>query len=354
MNWSNIEEGLITYDCDEQQMPSWNAFNSVVTDEKVPERIVGFLPILQHPVTEYNTVYTAITNFQNVLGQLSQNHLGIACNEGVCRIAQEIMLWRRGEFKDLTVCLGSFHLLKIYIGCIGKYLRGSGAESIWIENEIFCSNTTQAVLEGSHYVRSLEEMTLLSDAMEILQWSAFFEKHGAQKYVELLKLLRKMTLQDSAKNKSRSKELLNSFLGLSGDLFQDLQEFKTERKVESKTILYWDRFIEMVRLAKDLVSDDREGDWHLHLHSFEAVLPYFAVFDSINYLRWCSLYLQDMKKLPETAPVVHDNFMAGRFVVKRSSIPFSAVAAVMCLEQTMNRSSETSGESLAIRNVKNS
>jgi hypothetical protein len=50
-----------------------------------------------------------------------------------------------------------------------------------------------------------------------------------------------------------------------------------------------------------------------------------------------------MKKLPDTAPLIHDNFMAGRFVVKRSSTPFSAVAADMCLEQTINRSSKTSG-----------
>jgi hypothetical protein len=50
-----------------------------------------------------------------------------------------------------------------------------------------------------------------------------------------------------------------------------------------------------------------------------------------------------MKRLPETAPVVYDHFMAGGFVVKRSSIPFSAVAADMCLEQTINRSSKTSG-----------
>ena len=343
MNLSNIEEGLIKQDNNEQQMPCWSAFNSVVTDEKLPEMIVGFLPILPHPVTQYNTVYTALKNFQNVLRQLTQNHLAITCDEGVYRIAREIILWRPGESKDLTLCLGSFHLLKIYLGCIGKYLRGSGAESIWIENEIFGPNTSQAVLGGSHYARSLEGMILLSEAMERLQWSAFFEKLGVEKYVEPLKLLKEMKQEVSVKNKLRSKELLNSFLGLSGELFQDFEEFKKERKAKSKTFFYWDRFIEMVQLAKDLVRADREGNWHLHLQSVEAILPYFAAFDSINYLRWCSLYLEDMKKLPETAPVVHDNFTAGCFVVKRSSIPFSAVAADMCLEQTINRSSKTSG-----------
>ena len=57
-------------------------------------------------------------------------------------------------------------MVKIFLGCIGKYLRESGAESIWIENGIFGPNVTQAVLGGSHYVRSLAGMTLLSETME--------------------------------------------------------------------------------------------------------------------------------------------------------------------------------------------
>ena len=137
----------------------------------------------------------------------------------------------------------------------------------------------------------------------------------------------------SEKKKKKSKELLHSFLGISENLFNDFKAFKGEMKAKSKTFAYWDRFIEMGWLAKDLVRADREGNWQLHLKTVEAVLPFFAVFNSINYLRWCSLYLEDMKVLPDTAPVVHAEFMAGQFVVKRFSIPFSAVATDMCLEQ---------------------
>jgi len=42
---------------------------------------------------------------------------------------------------------------------------------------------------------------------------------------------------------------------------------KATEESESKTFTYWDQLIEMVRLAKDLVRADREGDQHLHLHS---------------------------------------------------------------------------------------
>ena len=70
--------------------------------------------------------------------------------------------------------------------------------------------------------------------------------------MEPFKLLREMKQEVSAKNKSRSKELLNSFLGLWGDLFEDFEEFKRERRAESKTFFSLHRFIEMFRLTKDL------------------------------------------------------------------------------------------------------
>jgi len=83
------------------------------------------------------------------------------------------MLLRPDEFSNLTLCFELFHLLKVCLGCIGKHLRGSGAENIWTENEIFGQSTTEGVFLGSHYVRSLELMNLLSGAIERLQWRAF-------------------------------------------------------------------------------------------------------------------------------------------------------------------------------------
>ena len=64
---------------------------------------------------------------------------------------------------------------------------------------------------------------------------------------------------------------------------------------------------------------DREGLWLLHLATVQKLQPVFAVFDRTNYIRWSSIYREDMRKLPETAP------------------------ADMCLEQTINRSQKSTG-----------
>ena len=64
----------------------------------------------------------------------------------------------------------------------------------------------------------------------------------------------------------------------------------------------------------------------------------------IIYLRWCSLYLEDMQNLPETAPGVHQAFMEGKFPVQWTKGHFKAVGADMALEQTINKSQKgTSG-----------
>ncbi len=47
-------------------MASWSAFYSLVTNEDVTWKIVGYIPILPYPVTEYAVVYTALQIFQDI------------------------------------------------------------------------------------------------------------------------------------------------------------------------------------------------------------------------------------------------------------------------------------------------
>ena len=79
-------------------MPSWSAFNPVVSKETLSQKIVGFLLVIPSPVTDHKTVYTALKNFEDIL----QTHLAVTCD-----------------------------------GCLEKYYQNNGAESIWIENSVF-------------------------------------------------------------------------------------------------------------------------------------------------------------------------------------------------------------------------
>ena len=66
------------------------------------------------------------------------------------------------EFNDLVLCLGSFHLIKLVMGAMGKYIDGSGAETVLAESKAYGKNVVRSVIDGSHYTRSLKGLMLLS------------------------------------------------------------------------------------------------------------------------------------------------------------------------------------------------
>jgi len=115
-----------------QNMPSWSAFNSLVADENVPLKIVGFLPVLPFPVTEYATVYTSLENFQDILSKSDQSHLPVACNEGVYHIARETIMQNPQEFDNILLVLGSFHLIKVVMGAMENSLTEVGRKLSWL------------------------------------------------------------------------------------------------------------------------------------------------------------------------------------------------------------------------------
>ena len=75
MNPATTDDGFVNPCCDDQKMPSWSAFNSLVIAEHIEEQSVGFLPVVLRPVTDYATVFTAVDNLLDLLTQLDQTSL---------------------------------------------------------------------------------------------------------------------------------------------------------------------------------------------------------------------------------------------------------------------------------------
>ena len=141
----------------------------------------------------------------------------------------------------------------------------------------------------------------------------------------------------SHKKKDESKKYLQEFRLLSPNLIEEFNKFISARSKISETFHYWDNFVKMVSSLLDLVRADREGNWNLHISAVKEIMPMFIIFDRTNYTRWCSVYLEDMQKLPEIAPDVYKAFMDGKFSVKRTPGEFNSAGTDMCLEQTINR-----------------
>ena len=81
-------------------------------------------------------------------------------------------------------------------------------------------------------------------------------------------------------------------------------------------------YIEMVDILLGLLWADREDDWPFHLSCIRSMIPWCFALDKINYHG-----IQDMSRLQETSPVLHDHFLNGGFSVQlRNEHPFARIA----------------------------
>ena len=112
------------------------------------------------------------------------------------------------------------------------------------------------------------------------------QNQGVREYMNELLLIQLMKSSVAEKNREESRAHLKAFMSTSSRLIDDFNSFRSERCEVSQTFAFWDRFVKMVSILRDLVRADREGTWDLQLQSVQAVLPLFAGCDQISYLRW--------------------------------------------------------------------
>lgn len=315
------EENTISVQNTEQTTPSWSSFNSIVTTDNRCKQIVGYLPVLPFPVTDPSTVYTCLCNFKDLLSQLKQKYLAIACDEGVYRIARHITLEHENEFDNIILFMGNFHIIKVLLSCIGKYLKHSGVESIFIETSLIGVSVTDQVLSGQNYARSVKGFTFLSEALRRLQLSEFFTNERIKKYEnELISII---LLKENCETSEVDdcSFLLAELENSCSTLLSDFHSFIETRCKESELFQYWNNFLILTTLMHDLIRADRTGDWKLHMSTIKKLQPIFHIMDRTNYSTWSAVYLEDMLQLESKAPEVYEQFMKGRFTVKKSDVP---------------------------------
>ena len=306
----NATQSIAT-DSQEVFIPSWAGFQSLISDKKLPKMHVGFVPFLPKPVTEYYTVYTAMKNFTHLAETLNQEALPLFCDEGVFRIVIDIYLNEPDQFSTLIPMLGGFHAAKCLQHCIGKFIKGSGLEESLRQTRFFGIKIVDSVLEGSHYVRSLKGLLILANAIEKLKWEAFIktgcvENTGA--FDDDMKSL--LAALETSKRKT-CREKFRRCLDQSDFIHSEYEAFTKHCSNTSEIVQYLEELLKLVRILKNLIYADREGSWTGHLQAVQDMLPVFIQAGSINYARYCSLYLEIIRKLQKDYPSIYKQFCEG-------------------------------------------
>ena len=89
------------------------------------------------------------------------------CDEGVYHIAREIQLLSPDSF-DVFLGLDGFHMEKVVMTCLEKYLKGTGIDEVLINTEIYGPISIETVLNGGHYADANEAYSLIAEILHAL------------------------------------------------------------------------------------------------------------------------------------------------------------------------------------------
>ena len=111
---------------------SFVGIKSLLSKQKVTLTRSTFTLILPYPATQFNTIYTSMKNFQDILKQCEPSYGPLWPDQVVYWIVKEIQLLKLNKFNNIFLGLGGFHTKKVVVACIGKFLEESGVEEILV------------------------------------------------------------------------------------------------------------------------------------------------------------------------------------------------------------------------------
>ena len=162
-------------DVEEETFPSFPATMSTLQDKpKFDITRTSCVPILPYVATEMDKIFTSMLNFQDVMKQKNALSGALWSDEGEYAIAKEIQLLKPEEFDNIFLGMGPFHMEKIVIACLGKYLGCIGIDLALVETGSFGKLVVEnSVMTGGHYCKGKEAMSLISEVMTVLMFEQF-------------------------------------------------------------------------------------------------------------------------------------------------------------------------------------
>lgn len=322
-----------------QQIPGWSGFNQMFDKSDQRRTIIGPLPIINATAHEFDTLWTATLRCFAMSKAVKATYTVITLDEALYCKAKMLQWSKNNECKSLVLMLGGFHTQMCFSKVIGKFMQSSGLSDIWCESEVLGESTATNVLHGKLWNRVIRTHKLTYEALWRILWPLMTEwfKTNSSALVGSLNEYSEKLIGAGLHNDGEYQDALSKM----NPLMEIIQEFDSSHK-ENSTIQYWRMYMDIVSILLRFTRAIREGDWELFLASFSEMLPWFAVFDHVNYTRWGAIFLADMKMLSQTAPEVYSGFKKGDFVTKESKNKFNKIPDDQALEH-VNRAGKVAG-----------
>lgn len=112
----------------EKSLPSWTGFNTQLAADVPNMSTIGYLPVIDAPVTDLATVNAILRHSVSICQRLQLPEIVIVFDEAIYAKAQQIR-WKEQEYMDrLVVRLGDFHTVMSYCSGIAKIYKDAGLQ----------------------------------------------------------------------------------------------------------------------------------------------------------------------------------------------------------------------------------
>ena len=290
---------------------TWSSFNQTLCDDNYEVTTVEYMPIIQAPAHEIDTLDTVVKRCMYISEQLGQTYTVITVDQALYFKLMDLK-WCVDDYREkLIVKMGGLHIAMNFLKTIGDHMEGSGIDSIWVESGLLGQNATYEALSGKHYNRGIRANKITAQAL----WSLLLPQ-----FMIFLHNVA-VTLHDAIVSATNVEDLQELFNSLSDDRLRNVFDEFTKSKT-SPNYKFWWQYLELVSIMLLFTISLRQGLWDLYVYSFRVMLPFFMRFDHTNYAMWGSVYLAETQQLPEE---ILDEFKNGNFVVKRAKSKFNQV-----------------------------
>jgi len=287
---------------------NWSAYHSRqnISSDKATD-VTTLLPLFRNAAHSPAMLCHALTIIQKAVGSVNSDQIPVVTlDQPLYAIAKQIQWCWSDTFgeQNFFLMLGGLHIEKAFMTTIGDWLHGSGWTSVLVNANVTSSGKADAMLHAAHITRTRHAHQVTAVCLYILQRRAY------EHYVT------------SENNES------------------DCLDFVTWCSTKANTcpqFQYWSIALKLELLLLNFVQAIRQSDFDLYVKSVVELAPWFFALDHQNYARWICVHLRDMLSLSVCHPYIHQQFVSGKFTVRKTGRAFSAIALDHAHEQ-MNAS----------------
>ena len=239
------------------------------------------LQFIRLDISNPSTIHTALCFAQ---AQSEKHNLSI-CPVTFAQKATEIVAASRNLDK-LVVRLGGFHMLISYLDSIWHIMNGSGLADLWerlYARGLVVHNANRSCLFSS-------SACPYSDLARPSTCTFRRCRLGKQYWQRLYDQSDQDTVKQDQHSYTVDNEILQHFEQL---LVHGLDKAATG----SRTGKLWVQYVYQVLLMLKFITAEQTGNWQLHLHFMEEMIPHFHAAGQLQYAKSARLYLQQMNNL---------------------------------------------------------